>query len=259
TFDADSTMKLTPPQAEVPTLVDTHPTPLPRPPAVQTVAAPQKPAAPAPIPAGVIEQAPPRRGIPALLVVFFVVLFLAVIAPAAMFFLRIYSIRQIAQNTTTTTQAAVIPTPAPVPQSQTSVEVTATTASVTPPVTTTTATVAPPQPQPQPQPQPVIEKPKPKPQPQPTQTAEASDDDNHEVEATPSTSFPTYTEGGAAIANESALNVARMQLKNVKQVSLIGAGGHEILMNQVAEYLRDSGLAVVDGSDVVIYFNASLD
>ena len=60
-------------------------------------------------------------------------------------------------------------------------------------------------------------------------------------------------------ANQSALNVARMQLKNVKQVALIGNGGHPILMNQVAEFLRDSGLTVVDGADVVIYFNAQLD
>ena len=50
-----------------------------------------------------------------------------------------------------------------------------------------------------------------------------------------------------------------MQLKNVKQVSLIGNGGHPILMNQLAEYLRDSGLTVTDGADVVIYFNASLE
>ena len=50
-----------------------------------------------------------------------------------------------------------------------------------------------------------------------------------------------------------------MQLKNVKQVALIGNGGHLILMNQLAQFLRDSGLTVVDGADVVIYFNAQLD
>ena len=48
-----------------------------------------------------------------------------------------------------------------------------------------------------------------------------------------------------------------MQLRNVKQVALIGTGGHAILMNQMAQYLRDLGLTVVDGADVVIYFNAS--
>ena len=247
-FDADSTMRLTPPQAEVPTIVDTHPTPLPRA-TVPTVAAAVPATAPPPAPAA-------RSGSPALLAIFFAVLFLAVLATGAVFFLRRPKVLPIAQNTVTTTQAAIVPTPAPVPQSQTTVDVTATTATTSttmPPVTVTTVTTPPP---------PLIEKPKPKPQPlpQPADTTTASEEtDENEAEATSSTSFPTYTEGGADIANQSALNVARMQLKNVKQVALIGAGGHAILMNQVAEYLRDNGLAVVDGSDVVIYFNAQLD
>ena len=250
-FDADSTMKLTPPQAEVPTLVDTHPTPLPRPAAIPTVATPVA-AAPTPAPAPAA-----RSGSPALLAVFFVILFLAVLATGAVLFLRRPKVLPIAQNTATTTQAAIVPTPVPAPQSQTTMDVTATTATTTttmPPVRVTTATTPPPPP--------VIEKPKPAPQPLPqTHTAEATNEseESEEAEATSSTSFPTYTEGGADIANQSALNVARMQLKNVKQVALIGAGGHPILMNQIAEYLRDNGLAVVDGSDVVIYFNASLD
>src|SRR5262249_46222001 len=145
-----------------------------------------------------------------------------------------------------------------VPQSQTALDVTATTASI-PPATVTTATTATTVTTPPPQ---VVEKPKPKPQPQPvetTTTGSSEESEERDTDATSSTSFPTYTEGGAAIVNESAINVARMQLKNVQQVALIGNGGHAILMNQVAEYLRDSGLTVVDGAEVVIYFNAKLD
>ena len=59
------------------------------------------------------------------------------------------------------------------------------------------------------------------------------------------------------MANQSAINVARMQLRNVQQVALIGTGGHAILMSQLEQFLRDEGLSVVDGADVVIYFNAS--
>jgi eukaryotic-like serine/threonine-protein kinase len=270
-FDADSTMRLTPPQAEVPTMVDTHPTPLPRPP-TPTIAAP----APVPVPAPPPTQAPapegaaaytppaaaPRSGSPALLVVFFVVLFLAVLATGGVLFFLKPRPAPVAQHTATTTQAAVVP--APVPQSQTTVDVTATTALI-PPATVTTATTVttvttPPVQVATPVPLPVPVQTKPKPQPRPADTTtESAEGEERDEEATSSTSFPTYTEGGAAIVNESAINVARMQLKNVKQVALIGNGGHAVLMNQVAEYLRDSGLTVIDGADVVIYFNAQLD
>src|ERR1041385_1117331 len=57
--DADSTMRLTPSQADVVTLVDTHPTPLPRPPPTAVAPTP----APAPTPS-VIVSAPPRSGSP---------------------------------------------------------------------------------------------------------------------------------------------------------------------------------------------------
>jgi type IV secretory pathway VirJ component len=205
-----------------------------------------------------------------LLIGFFIVLLLAVIVTGGLLFLSGRRAAQtVAQNTSTTTQAAVVPaptpapTPVPAPPSQTTVE-------VTPPVTTTTTTTttAPPV-QPQPQPQPVTPpQPKPQPKPQPqlqphpadTTTAEESepaDNNNAPEDQSVGTSFPTYTEGGSKIANESAINVARMQLRNVKQVALIGTGGHAILMNQLAQFLRDEGLTVVDGADVVIYFNAS--
>ena len=198
-----------------------------------------------------------------MLVIFFGLLFLAVLAGAALFVFRKQGSVQVAQNTTATTQAAVVPVrSAPVAQSQTTVDVTATTATAPTATTVTTVTTTPvPVPTPTPTPVPVPMQPKPKPQPRPADTtAEPGDaEETTEEEATSSTSFPTYTEGGAEIANQSALNVARMQLKNVKQVALIGNGGHVILMNQLAEHLRDSGLSVVDGADVVIYFNAQLD
>jgi len=238
------------------TLVDTHPTPLPRP--TPTAVAPTP--APAPTPS-VIVSAPPRSGSPILLAGFFIVLFLAAIATGALLFFRGRSLLapQVAQTTSTTTQAAVMPTPAPVPAppSQTTVEVTPPT-TTTAPVTTTTAPPVQPQPQPaQPQPRP---KQAPQPRPVDTTTAEsepADEEANAPEDQSVGTSFPTYTEGGAKIANESAVNVARMQLRNVRQVALIGNGGHAILMNQLAQFLRDEGLAVVDGADVVIYFNAT--
>src|SRR5207237_7005151 len=77
-IDADSTMRLTRSQAEVATIVDTHPTPLPRP----MMPAPT----PAPAEAGAYTPPPaPRSSSPVLLAGFFVVLFLAVIAPAGLF------------------------------------------------------------------------------------------------------------------------------------------------------------------------------
>jgi serine/threonine protein kinase len=261
-IDADSTMRLTGTQSGIATIltplpavrteVDAHPTPLPRPP-VPTLATPA--------PSVIGAAPPPRSGSPVMLALFFVVLFLAVLAGGAFIYLRLPgSTTTLAQKTSTTTQASAVPVP--VPQSQATINVTETTAS-TAPDTTTTAAPMPVTPAPQPvvpQPQPL--QPVTKPKPQPVKPAEASeeaatDEQSSDAEETSSTTFPTYTEGGSKLANESAINVARMQLKNVRQVALIGAGGHAILMNQLAEALRDLGLSVVDGADVVIYFNAT--
>jgi serine/threonine-protein kinase len=261
-IDADETMRLTAPQADVITIVDTHPTPLPRPPAIPTVAAPVPVpapvpvAAPAPAEAGAYTAPPAKRSnSQAFLVVFLLVLFLAVVAGGAYWVFYKPKPVTIAQTTTTTTTQAAAVVPAPVPPSQTTVDVTVTTAT-TVPLTVTTATVPPLQtavapPPVQPKPQPRVE-----PRPVPTTTDE-SEGDEENAEESSSTQFPTYTEGGAAIVNDSALNVARMQLRHVKEVSLISNGGHAFLMNQLAQSLRDRGLSVVDGSDVVIYFNAS--
>jgi len=246
--DEDSTMRLPPSQRQVPTIVDTHPTPLPRPTptCTQTAVAPAPPAPPPPA---------QRTGNPALLAVFFIVVLLAVIATGALLLVsRSSPAPPIAQRTATTTQASVVPTLVPAPPSQTTVDVTPPVTTAITTATTTTSTAVPPPVQPQPQSQP---KPKPHPQPRAADTATAQNEDNAVEEQSAGTSFPTYTEGGAKIANESAINVARMQLRNVKQVALIGTAGHAILMSQLADFLRDSGLTVVDGADVVIYFNAS--
>lgn len=89
-----------------------------------------------------------------------------------------------------------------------------------------------------------------------TQPRRIEKTETQEPEPAPIT-FPIYREGGAAIANESAMNAARMQLRNVKEVSLTGGG--PLLLRELAGVLDDNGIAVVDGADVVIHFEGRLD
>ena len=70
-------------------------------------------------------------------------------------------------------------------------------------------------------------------------------------------SFPTYREGAARIANESAMNVARMQLRNVKQVRLTGGG--PLLIREVASVLEELDIEVVENADIAIHFQGQID
>jgi len=264
-IDADATMRLTPapdavtirtPLPAVRTQIDSAPTPLARP----TVAAPRPSPPPPPIiPAGPAVPPPTsasRSAAPLLIGV--IVFLLAVIAVGAWFALR-KPAPQVAQNTATTQTVAPRPVAAP-PQSTMNVTApTETTASV---VTTTTA---PPLVVPQPQPTTTTGESRqarggpPRSAPPPVlQPAPVVEDEPLPEPAPEPMSFPTYTEGGSSLANESALNVAKMNLRNVRQVSVHGPG-NPLLTRQLIDLLTDNGLAVVEGADVVISFQGHVD
>jgi serine/threonine-protein kinase len=231
-IDGDATMRLTPPpdmatvRTPLPisrTEIDPAPTP------------PSRPPAPAPVPAS-------RSAAPLLIGV---IVFLLIVIVAGAFIALRKPVATVAQNTATTQTVAP-----PLPKPQTTLEVTATTEPTTTTTTIATATqppveIAAPVPRPRPRPIEKTEK-----HPPPAETAPP------EPEPVPMT-FPIYTEGGAAIANESAMNVARMQLRNVKEVALTGGG--PLLLRELAGVLDDNGIAVVDSADVVIHFEGRLE
>jgi len=250
-IDADETMRLTQPAADVATIrtplpiarteIDSSPTPIARPPA------PSPAPAPVPVPVPVAVPAPGSRSAAPLLIGVIVFL-LIVIAAGAYLALRPKQPPVVAQTTATTQTVAP-----PLPKPQTTVEVTAPTATIL------TAT-QPPLPVPAPAPQPVPQPPAPQPrriektetQPPPTDTAI----EDSEAESEPM-SFPTFREGAARIANESAMNVARMQLRNVKEVRLTGGG--PLLLREVASVLEELDIAVVENADVAIHFQGQID
>lgn len=231
--EADATLRLTPPPDVV-----TERTPLPP---VRT----EIDAAPAPPPRLPARASPPAPRSAAPLLTGVIVFLLAVIAVGAYLALRKPTAPAPVAQTITTTQPVA---PQHVPQPHATVDVTATESSLIGTVTAPPMQIAAPAPQPA------------KPQPQRVEKSETTPPvatATHEEPPVPM-NFPMYTEGGASTANESTMAEAQMQLRGVKQVSLSGTGD-PVLTKELSDLLRDNGLTVIDGADVVIRFDGKVE
>jgi len=152
-------------------------------------------------------------------------------------------------TTTATTQTVAVPT-ASTPPSQTTVVSSA-------PVVSTTPTAT--QPPPEPKRAETTRQPAP---PQTTQEQPPPVEPKKVVEAPPpspsSSSIAAYVDGkGDSSHNEEALAYARKQLSGTTKIA-IEASGDADLQTRLAQLLKNDGLAIADGADVVVRFNGSV-